>query len=51
MSTVLGWDDDQERSEVDHYLARVEAERASQHQPDDEAADAVRLGAPEIVPL
>ena len=31
--------------------ARVEAERRSQEQPDDETADAVRLGAPEIVPL
>jgi glycerol-3-phosphate dehydrogenase len=29
----------------------VEAERASQKQPDDESADAARLGAPEIVPL
>ena len=37
--------------EVEHYLARVEAERESQEQPDDQAADAARLGAPEIVPL
>jgi glycerol-3-phosphate dehydrogenase len=29
----------------------VEAERASQEQPDDETADATRLGAPEVVPL
>ena len=37
--------------EVDHYLLRVEAERASQRQPDDQTADAARLGAPDIVPL
>ena len=37
--------------EVAHYLARVDAEIRSQHEPDDETADAVRLGAPEIVPL
>ena len=42
---------DQSEREVRHYLARVEAERASQKQPDDESADAARLGAPEIVPL
>jgi hypothetical protein len=32
-------------------LLRVEAERASQRQPDDQTADAARLGAPDIVPL
>jgi glycerol-3-phosphate dehydrogenase len=36
---------------VEHYAARVEAERLSQEQPDDHTADAARLGAPEIVPL
>ena len=46
MAAALGWSDDQQRKEVDHYLKRVEAERSSQHQPDDETADAVRLGAP-----
>jgi len=51
MASVLGWSEAQQRNEIDHYLARVEAERGSQHQPDDETADAVRLGAPEIVPL
>ena len=38
------------RAEVEHYLARVRAERMSQDQPDDASADAVRLAAPEIVP-
>lgn len=51
MARVLGWSAEQEEREVQHYLARVAAERASQTQPDDEAADAVRVGAPEIVPL
>ena len=51
MAPVLGWSDDQAEREVRHYLARVEAERASQKQPDDESADAARLGAPEIAPL
>jgi glycerol-3-phosphate dehydrogenase len=51
MAGVLGWSADQEQREVEHYLARVAAERASQDQSDDEAADAVRIGAPEIVPL
>ncbi len=51
MAGVLGWSADQTDREVRHYLARVEAERASQAQADDETADAVRMGAPEIVPL
>jgi len=51
MAGLLGWSPAQVDREVRHYLARVEAERASQNQPDDETADAVRLGAPEIVPL
>jgi glycerol-3-phosphate dehydrogenase len=51
MGGVLGWSQEQLEREVQHYLARVEAERASQAQPDDESADAARVGAPEIVPL
>jgi glycerol-3-phosphate dehydrogenase len=51
MAPVLGWSDEQLRKEIEHYLARVEAERASQQQPDDETADSARMGAPEIVPL
>ncbi len=51
MGEVLGWSEEQVRREVAHYLTRVEAERASQVQPDDETADAARLGAPDIVPL
>jgi glycerol-3-phosphate dehydrogenase len=48
---VLGWSDAQRESEIKHYLARVDAERLSQEQPDDESADAARLGVEDIVPL
>ncbi|NGO71125.1 FAD-dependent oxidoreductase [Streptomyces boncukensis] len=51
MAPVLGWDADQIDREVAHYEKRVEAERESQLQPDDQTADAARLGAPDIVPL
>jgi glycerol-3-phosphate dehydrogenase len=51
MGAVLEWSPEQTEREIVHYLARVEAERASQAQPDDESADAARVGAPEIVPL
>ncbi|MZE78323.1 glycerol-3-phosphate dehydrogenase/oxidase [Streptomyces xinghaiensis] len=51
MAPVLGWDEGQIAKEVEHYEKRVEAERESQRQPDDQTADAARLGAPDIVPL
>jgi glycerol-3-phosphate dehydrogenase len=51
MGRALGWDDETRRREVEHYLLRVEAERASQREPDDQTADAARLGAPDIIPL
>ena len=51
MAGILGWDDVQEKNEVEHYLDRVAAERKSQMQPDDETADAVRLEAADIVPV
>jgi len=51
MGAVLGWTEEQQQREVEHYRLRVEAERASQEQPDDETADAARLGAPDVVPL
>jgi glycerol-3-phosphate dehydrogenase len=47
---TLGWDAEQAQREVDHYLARVRAERDSQTKPDDDTAEAARLGAPEIRP-
>jgi glycerol-3-phosphate dehydrogenase len=49
MAGVLGWDADREALEVERYVQRVQAEIASQQQPDDESADRVRLEAPDIV--
>ena len=51
MAPVLGWSEHQTQHEIEHYRARVAAERESQTMPDDETADAARLGAPEIVPI
>ncbi|RWZ64392.1 glycerol-3-phosphate dehydrogenase/oxidase [Labedella populi] len=48
MAEVLGWDEERTESEVQNYLKRVAAERLSQEQPDDAAADRVRLEAPDI---
>jgi glycerol-3-phosphate dehydrogenase len=47
LASVLGWDDEARDSEVDAYVARVEAERLSQEQTDDVNADARRLLAPD----
>ena len=49
MASALGWDEARTEREVATYLKRVEAERASQEQPDDASADRVRLEAPDIV--
>lgn len=51
MAPVLGWDEDAIAREVKVYTARVDAERDSQTQPDDLAADAKRSAAPEARPL
>ncbi|HWE88073.1 MAG TPA: glycerol-3-phosphate dehydrogenase/oxidase [Pseudonocardiaceae bacterium] len=48
MAKVLGWDDKRVAQEVEAYIVRVEAERDSQSQPDDQAADARRTAAPEV---
>jgi glycerol-3-phosphate dehydrogenase len=48
VSRVLGWSQDDAAREVEHYRARVAAERQSQDQPDDQTADAARLGAPDV---
>jgi glycerol-3-phosphate dehydrogenase len=47
---ILGWDKDVIDREVQAYALRVQAERDSQHQADDEAADASRRVAPEVRP-
>ena len=43
VAPVLHWDDRRVEEEVETYVSRVNAERASQEQPDDAAADTVRL--------
>jgi glycerol-3-phosphate dehydrogenase len=48
VADALGWDDAAIGREVEHYHARVAAERESQEQPDDHTADAARLGAPDV---
>ncbi|GAA2838022.1 MULTISPECIES: glycerol-3-phosphate dehydrogenase [Crossiella] len=50
MAGVHGWDDKRVAHEIEVYTARVEAERDSQTQPDDQAADARRSAAPEARP-
>jgi glycerol-3-phosphate dehydrogenase len=47
----LGWDDEQVKRELEYFTKRVEAERASQEVDNDQEAGAIRLGAPEIVPV
>ena len=47
MGAVLGWDEARIAREVDVYHARVAAERHSQEQPDDRAADLARTAAPD----
>ena len=46
----LGWDGEQIKREVEYFGKRIEAERLSQEQDTDQEADAIRLGAPDIVP-
>jgi glycerol-3-phosphate dehydrogenase len=48
VAPILGWTKEQAANEVDHYRLRVKAERESQEQPDDQTADAARLGAPDV---
>ena len=44
---LLGWDAERVDNEVAAYEARVKAERESQQQADDLAADAARVAAPD----
>jgi glycerol-3-phosphate dehydrogenase len=48
MREVLDWNDAAFAREVEHYTARVAAERDSQEQPDDRTADAARVGAEDV---
>jgi glycerol-3-phosphate dehydrogenase len=47
IAPTLGWDSERIANEVQAYSDRVEAERRSQLQEDDLAADAVRIAAPD----
>ena len=47
MAPYLGWDEERVTNEVAGYAARVEAERRSQQEEDDLAADAARVAAPD----
>ena len=49
MAEVLGWDEATTAGEVEIYRARVAAERRSQEQPDDRAADLERTSAPDVL--
>jgi glycerol-3-phosphate dehydrogenase len=46
---VLGWSAEDVQREVSHYCARVDAERRSQKEPEDRAADEVRTSAPDLL--
>ena len=51
MAGPLRWKSRQVARELENYQVRVAAERASQDAATDQDADAIRLGAPEIVPV
>ena len=51
MAGPMGWKSRQVAREVENYQARVAAERASQDAATDQDADAIRVGAPDIVPV
>jgi glycerol-3-phosphate dehydrogenase len=48
VAPLLGWDGAAVEREVAHYRSRVAAERESQQMPDDQTADAARLGAEDV---
>ena len=48
MGDLLDWPAEIRAREIEHYRARVAAEIDSQRQPDDQTADAARMGAPDV---
>jgi glycerol-3-phosphate dehydrogenase len=48
VAPMLGWTAADVERELEHYTARVQAERESQQQLDDQTADAARVGAPDV---
>jgi glycerol-3-phosphate dehydrogenase len=51
MAGPMRWKSRQIARELENYRARVAAERASQEAESDQDADAIRMGAPDIVPV
>ena len=51
MAGPMKWKSRQIARELENYRLRIAAERASQEAASDQAADAIRLGAPDIVPV
>ena len=51
LAPELGWTPEQVEHEIEYYVKRIEAERDSQAKEDDQEADAIRRGAPDIVPV
>lgn len=48
VAPILSWNKAQTRAEIDTYLARIDAEQRAHKQPDDESANAERMGGPDI---
>ena len=48
LAETLGWDEGRREREIAHYTAQIAAERESQLQPDDQSADAARMGVPDF---
>ncbi len=48
---LLGWDEERLAAEIASYIGRARAEAAAEAEPDDAAAESVRLRTPDIAPL
>jgi glycerol-3-phosphate dehydrogenase len=48
---VLGWDEQRLAAEIESYTERALAEEAAELEPDDSAAEKVRLRTPDVTPL
>jgi glycerol-3-phosphate dehydrogenase len=51
VAEIVGWDEAKRAEEVAAYTARANAEAAAEHEPDDAAAEAVRLKTPDLAPM
>lgn len=48
---LLGWSAERVAAEMENYTERARAEADAEHQPDDAAAETVRLGTPDVAPM